>query len=336
MAGSRGNVPAPHDPRSHSKNRAAREAAAAADAEAADLVFDAGSLSFVQDWLGEKSSTGGDAAVIHEQKSQPQPRRHGKQGLGAEARPKMKQSDVRDSKANGALLKKLSKKRRRAGEYDSDAVAAAETSDDDEAGKSRTRSIAQKKRPSPPAAAAASQSARDARTSKKQKKKKSKGSGGDAASAKASESAAYAGDDGEEVGEAALHHDASTAEPDDQAAAAAATSGAAANHANASYSNVDGDGQAAQRKRTKTRSRQKNIRRDKRDTAQRPAHLQPGSDDFRGRAMTDETRQRLGLPSGAGDDGAAMLTWAVDKQPSHGEGAGGGKTARRKYKNLSL
>jgi hypothetical protein len=55
------------------------------------------------------------------------------------------------------------------------------------------------------------------------------------------------------------------------------------------------DGKGRKRKRTKTRSKQKNIRKDKRTQDQRPAHLRVGSDGFSGRALTEETRKRMGI-----------------------------------------
>ena len=49
------------------------------------------------------------------------------------------------------------------------------------------------------------------------------------------------------------------------------------------------------RKRPKTRSKQKNIRRDKRDTAFLPEHLKIGSDKYTGRPLTDETKKFMGI-----------------------------------------
>lgn len=51
------------------------------------------------------------------------------------------------------------------------------------------------------------------------------------------------------------------------------------------------------RKRTKTRSKQKNIRRDNRADANKPIHLQKGSKEFHGRALTDATKVVLGMVS---------------------------------------
>lgn len=50
-----------------------------------------------------------------------------------------------------------------------------------------------------------------------------------------------------------------------------------------------------QRKKTKTRSKQKNIRRDTRPDDQRPAHLRLHVEEYQGRALTKETVSRLGL-----------------------------------------
>jgi hypothetical protein len=49
-------------------------------------------------------------------------------------------------------------------------------------------------------------------------------------------------------------------------------------------------------KRVKTRSKQKNIRRDKRGAEFKPSHLQIGSKDYQGRPLTKETKAILGLP----------------------------------------
>lgn len=49
------------------------------------------------------------------------------------------------------------------------------------------------------------------------------------------------------------------------------------------------------RKRPKVRSRQKNIAKDNRAANDKPSHLVPGRDDYAGRAMTQRTREKLGL-----------------------------------------
>lgn len=50
------------------------------------------------------------------------------------------------------------------------------------------------------------------------------------------------------------------------------------------------------KKRKKVRSRQKNIRKDNRSSEEKPAHLIPGSRNYQGRPMTQETRDKLNLP----------------------------------------
>lgn len=56
----------------------------------------------------------------------------------------------------------------------------------------------------------------------------------------------------------------------------------------------DGDGNKdKKRKRRKVRSRQKNIRKDNRET--KPTHLVPGNADYRGRPLTAETRRKLNM-----------------------------------------
>jgi hypothetical protein len=49
------------------------------------------------------------------------------------------------------------------------------------------------------------------------------------------------------------------------------------------------------RRRKKTRSKQKNIRKDNRSVADKPEHLRMGSKDFAGRILTDETKAVLGM-----------------------------------------
>ena len=48
-------------------------------------------------------------------------------------------------------------------------------------------------------------------------------------------------------------------------------------------------------KRPKTRSKQKNIRRDKRAPEHKPSHLRVGSKEYRGRPITPATKQLLGI-----------------------------------------
>lgn len=86
------------------------------------------------------------------------------------------------------------------------------------------------------------------------------------------------------------------------------------------------------RPRKKTRSRQKNIRKDKRPVGQRPAYLRDGDPEFSGRGLTDETRIFLGLPVDEFDNGNAPPAgwgkpgkvrgnsgWVVDKEPRNPE-----------------
>ena len=81
--------------------------------------------------------------------------------------------------------------------------------------------------------------------------------------------------------------------PSDSAAAAAAVEPLV----QTSSELADGAAPERRRKRTKTRSKQKNIRRDNRSKEQRPAHLRPGSA-FTGRALTEATRARLSYSGG--------------------------------------
>mmetsp|Transcript_1239 Transcript_1239/g.2839 ORF Transcript_1239/g.2839 Transcript_1239/m.2839 type:complete len:265 (+) Transcript_1239:110-904(+) len=61
--------------------------------------------------------------------------------------------------------------------------------------------------------------------------------------------------------------------------------------------NTEEDGVAGRnkRKRKKTRSRQKNIRKDNRSIEDRPTHLVRGSADYAGRPLTFETKKKLGI-----------------------------------------
>lgn len=106
------------------------------------------------------------------------------------------------------------------------------------------------------------------------------------------------------------------------------------------------------RLRKKTRSKQKNIRKDKRPVGERPAYLRAGDPEFCGRGLTDETRKFLGLPqddfgstppAGWGQPGEIGVSpgtmsdksrsWVVDNKPSlipehsvsRDEGNGGGE-----------
>jgi hypothetical protein len=74
------------------------------------------------------------------------------------------------------------------------------------------------------------------------------------------------------------------------------------------------DNGAPKRKRTKIRSRQKNIYKDTR--AEKPSHLIPGKHNYQGRPMTLETRKRLNLP--LEKESSAMESWSSnwnDDQP---------------------
>jgi hypothetical protein len=74
------------------------------------------------------------------------------------------------------------------------------------------------------------------------------------------------------------------------------------------------DNGAPKRKRTKIRSRQKNIYKDTR--AEKPSHLIPGKHNYQGRPMTLETRKRLNLP--LEKEPSTMESWSSnwnDDQP---------------------
>lgn len=54
---------------------------------------------------------------------------------------------------------------------------------------------------------------------------------------------------------------------------------------------------STKKKRRKVRSKQKNIYKDKRSVDEKPVHLIPGNSNFRGRPMTEATREKLNLPA---------------------------------------
>lgn len=62
--------------------------------------------------------------------------------------------------------------------------------------------------------------------------------------------------------------------------------------------------ETAKPKRVKTRSKQKNIRRDNRSAESKPSHLQIGSKEYSGRPLTQETKKLLGIskPPNSGDN----------------------------------
>lgn len=80
------------------------------------------------------------------------------------------------------------------------------------------------------------------------------------------------------------------------------------------------------RPRKKTRSKQKNIRKDKRPMDQRPSHLRLGDPGYAGRGLSEETRKVLGLPQddsiiapaagwGMPVKGKNKSGWVIDKRP---------------------
>lgn len=82
------------------------------------------------------------------------------------------------------------------------------------------------------------------------------------------------------------------------------------NHAaSVSVERDDVDAVPFKRKRKKKRSKQKNIVKDKRSV--KPVHLIVGSDSYRGRELTDETKEKLGMA--VASDVAWSLDTAADK-----------------------
>jgi hypothetical protein len=68
------------------------------------------------------------------------------------------------------------------------------------------------------------------------------------------------------------------------------------------------------RKRRKVRSRQKNIRKDTRSMADKPAHLIPGNPNYQGRPMTQATRERLKQPVTTGKNIIGSHQTSVEKK----------------------
>jgi hypothetical protein len=68
------------------------------------------------------------------------------------------------------------------------------------------------------------------------------------------------------------------------------------NAANSDKSLSEDTSGVKKRKRIKTRSKQKNIRRDNRPDDQKPTHLKFGSKEYKGRPITFQTREKLGFP----------------------------------------
>jgi hypothetical protein len=89
-------------------------------------------------------------------------------------------------------------------------------------------------------------------------------------------------------------------------------------------------GTKPKKKRKKVRSRQKNIRKDNRSSDKKPAHLIPGSRNYQGRPMTQETRDKLNLPppnksknrnrnfSKPQTDGGSDDLFVIDRNPDTG------------------
>jgi hypothetical protein len=71
-------------------------------------------------------------------------------------------------------------------------------------------------------------------------------------------------------------------------------------------SNIDAtEAVTKKHKRKKSRSRQKNIRKDNRTLGDKPSHLVLGTSEYAGRPLTKATKEKLGLSTQRADDGAA-------------------------------
>ncbi|CAM9606688.1 unnamed protein product [Scytosiphon promiscuus] len=371
----RGDVPAPHAPPGQVKGGVVD-----------DVVFDAGSLSFVQDWV--------EPAREDPRKSNPNRR------LGVGAQPKKPKPE---RPLPSALEKKMLRKRQRqelsdaiAGEMDTHGVV---NGDEEKDGESKTASFKKSKTkktkaapidhdtttidPDPAPASgkekrggvkretegAVSTSEGEGVAEKsggngdgekqgrkrKARRKKNKGAATEVAAEEAEVAAAdgetpsqgpatamedgssgalkaaVAGD-GEDAGEVTAGESKKQrrgwgkARPKATVAAAASADGIPSDNAT-DEGGRNGTGAHERRQRKKTRSKQKNIRKDKRPMEQRPAYVRAGDPEFCGRGLTDETRKFLGLPelkdfgdappAGWGQPGKAGAKpgWVIDKKP---------------------
>lgn len=218
--------------------------------------------------------------------------RHKRAGLGLEAK-KIKDKEAKMEGSVGALQKLLvgkGKKSKRQREQEEDDAAATkrqqqEEDDEDDDGElmdSKARVFTASAKP-PVGSAIATVQAEDPK--KKRRKKKKKGTGSNAEGQDAA---------GQAAAPACPSNDIHTTE-----ARSTARGPPLHNLKLKDEQHPGGEEEASEprrRKRTKKRSKQKNIRRDKRSMDQRPTHLQEGHESFTGRVMSDETRRHLGLP----------------------------------------
>ena len=259
------------------------------------LTFNASALSVVSGWLGGDNSaaTASSSSTHHQQdtKSDAATGRYKRAGLGASTAKKKMEDAKEGNKSMGTLQKllmgnnkKKSKRQREEEEKEAAAArAAGEEDDDDEEGElvdSKVRALAA----STPRVVPTAQALVPEPAKKKRRQKKKKTGGNNNTTAEGGEAQAS-----------------TTAVTTSAPATAAPTVTDAVTYKKHEGEGVAGDvgAEAGQHKsgrkrlRKKTRSKQKNIRRDNRSMEQRPVHLRQGHETFTGRELTEETKKRL-------------------------------------------
>lgn len=265
------------------------------------LVFNTGAFSAVSQWLEQPTATSTTQDTEEDSSSKAASAssyRHKRAGLGLETK-KGKDKEATVEGSVGTLQKLLAgkgKKSKRQREQEEDDAAAnkgqqQQDEDEDDDGDlvgSKARVFAASSPKPPVATTIATVQAEGPK--KKRRKKKKKGTGNPA------------------EGQDTAGQASAPAVPSNAAHVTEAKPAGAPLQKQKDEQHPGGEeeaGEPRRRKRTKKRSKQKNIRRDKRSMDQRPAHLQEGHESFTGRVMTDETRRHLGLPVLATPDAAA-------------------------------
>ncbi|CAM9829412.1 unnamed protein product, partial [Discosporangium mesarthrocarpum] len=329
-----GDIPAPHRPLGASKKSNVDD----------DVVFNAGALSFVEDWVADGGGSVDAGDVVDPEPTIGGQSQQQRLGLGAETKrpPKKHREDPT------ALEKKLARKRRRQQEEaelmrEVSLHGVVEDGDDDGIGGSKTASFSAKKARShaPGTQEQADRTGAELQDKvasglsegRKQRKIDEKVNGGergvpsdmvrgrrvkedanhtrdgvDKPKKRRGWSKGHTGSKDEGTTKSIvsgtkltpkLSEDAHAPVPEPEPTAPGAA--------------VSGDPVPRPPPRRKTRSRQKNIRKDKRPLDKRPPHLRLGNPEFSGRPLTEETRQRLGLPQV--DDKASAPSLGGDQSP---------------------
>lgn len=264
------------------------------------MEFDGGGFSAVASFFGKEGTgssndaTTKDAFAEKRKQSKPKNRRL---GLGAETLVQKKEElSLEEEETRKKILSIGKKKRKFHGDNESDEEDEKELveddSDDDE-GEGRTTAVKTKKPQSslpPPSPLLMDPST----NSKKNKKKKKKKAGKKERLAKMAEA-----DEKENEELNTIPVDKDTAE-EKMVETTAETSDANANDATVQDDDkneaVPKDRPSSKRKRRKIRSKQKNIRKDNRTTAEKPEHLRKEKNFYSGRPLTKETRTFMNMP----------------------------------------